>query len=167
MRKNPKLKKTMSKLKGEKKKESIKKLKVWEALASLSLLKFSIFTPFFQYQYQYQYQNSQKFQYQNQNFRNAYFNINIKINILKLQFSISKSISIWPKFWLFKIFQNFVPCLVYSALLGETDITLHKNQRTTFVVFHQSAVTGFPNPSLNNTAARIFFTRVQISCHEA
>ena len=47
MRKNPKLKKTMSKLKGEKKKESIKKLKVWEALASLSLLKVSIFTPFF------------------------------------------------------------------------------------------------------------------------
>ena len=47
MRKNPKLKKTMSKLKGEKKKESIKKIKVWEPLASLSLLKFSIFTPFF------------------------------------------------------------------------------------------------------------------------
>ena len=29
---------------------------------------------------------------------------------------------------------------VYSALLGETDITLNKNQRTTFVVFHQSEV---------------------------
>ena len=93
--------------------KSSQNLKVREALVFFSLLKFSIFPPFFQYQYQYQYQNSQKFQYQyqNQNFGNAYFNINIKINILKLQFSISKSISIWPKFWLFKIFQNFVPCL--------------------------------------------------------
>ena len=28
---------------------------------------------------------------------------------------------------------------VYSALLAETDIKLKENQRTTFVVFHQSA----------------------------
>ena len=29
---------------------------------------------------------------------------------------------------------------VYSALLAETDITLKKNQRTTFVVFHRSVM---------------------------
>ena len=57
---------------------------------------YQYFPHFFQYQYQYQYQNSQNFQYQYQNqyFGNAFSNINIKINILKLQFSISKSISI-------------------------------------------------------------------------
>ena len=83
----PKTQETISKLKGEKNEKSSQKLKVREALVFFSLLKFSIFSPFFfQYQYQYQYQNSQKFQYQYQNqyFGNAYFNINIKINILKL-----------------------------------------------------------------------------------
>ena len=29
---------------------------------------------------------------------------------------------------------------VYSALLAETDVTLKENQRTTFVVFHRSAI---------------------------
>ena len=44
---------------------------------------------------------------------------------------------------------------VYSALLAETDITLRENQRTTFVVFHQSAQVlqqgGFEKPILINT----------------
>ena len=76
----------ISKLEGEKNEKSSQNLKVRDELVFFSLLKFSIFTPFFQYQCQYQYQNSQKvqYQYQNQYFGDANFNINIKINILKL-----------------------------------------------------------------------------------
>ena len=100
MRKNPKLKKTMSKLKGEKKKESIKKLKVWEALASLSLLKFSIFTPFFSISIPISISKVPKisisisksiflkckfqYQYQNQYFETVVFNIKININMNKI-----------------------------------------------------------------------------------
>ena len=47
MMKNPKLKKQSQNLRGKKLKKSSKKLKVWEELASFSLLKFSIFSPFF------------------------------------------------------------------------------------------------------------------------
>ena len=100
MRKNPKLKKTMSKLKGEKKKESIKKLKVWEALASLSLLKVSIFTPFFSISIPISISKVPKisisisksiflkckfqYQYQNQYFETVVFNIKININMIKI-----------------------------------------------------------------------------------
>ena len=100
MRKNPKLKKTMSKLKGEKKKESIKKLKVWEALAPLSLLKISIFTPFFSISIPISISKVPKisisisksiflkckfqYQYQNQYFETVVFNIKININMIKI-----------------------------------------------------------------------------------
>ena len=96
----PKTQETISKLKGGRIKNQAKNSRSRWHLPLSHYSNFQYFPIFFQYQYQYQYQNSQNFQYQYQNqyFGNAFSNINIKINISKLQFSISKSLSIGPKF---------------------------------------------------------------------
>ena len=100
MMKNPNLKKQSQNLRGKKLKNQAKKLKVWEEVASFSLLKFSIFPPlcsisipiskskfpkisisisksiFWKCIFQYQYQN--------QYFETAVFNIKININMTKI-----------------------------------------------------------------------------------
>ena len=73
----------ISKLKGEKNEKSSQILKVREALVFFSLLKFSIFPPFFNINTNINIKIPKK------------FNINIKINILEMQISISISKSIF------------------------------------------------------------------------
>ena len=99
MMKNPKLKKQSQNLRGKNKKSS-KKLKIWEELASFSLLKFSIFPPFFSISIPISISKFPKisisisksifwkckfqYQYQNQYFETVVFNIKININMTKI-----------------------------------------------------------------------------------